>query len=151
MSEEQVGLRRNALGFWPVLAVCVGLVVAPSTLMIVCFGFADVGPAFLVSMVIGGIIVALFANTISELMLVFPRAGSFAEYAKQAFNPGVGIWQGMVFWVVFLGLAAEAMIMGVILSLFFPAIDWYWWAVVVAAIFFIINFLGIIVAGWLRW
>jgi len=147
MSEE-VGLRRGVLGFWPVLAVCVGLVVAPSTLMVVCFGFAEVGPAFLVSMVIGGIIVALFANTISELMLLFPRAASFAEYAKQAFSPGVGIWQGMVFWVVFLGLAAEAMIMGAILSLFFPAVEWYWWALIIAAIFFIINFLGIVVAGW---
>lgn len=145
---SDIGLRKNVLGFWQVLSVDVGLVVAPSTLMVVLFGFAEVGPAFLISMLIGAIIVGLYAVTISELSMAMPRAASFAEYGKQAFNPTVGIWQGFVFWSTFLGLAAEATIMGVILSLFFPAIPWGVWAVIIAAIFFVINLLGIKVAGW---
>lgn len=147
MKETHPELRR-VLGFWPVLSVCVGLVVAPSTLLVLLSGFADIGLAFLISMVIGGIIVVLFANTIAELSLAMPRASSFAEYARRATTPGVGIWQGMVFWSTFLGLAAEAGIMGAIVSIFFPAVPLPVWIVIIAAIFFAVNLLGIWVAGW---
>jgi len=147
MDKPQVTLRKGVLGFWPTLSASLGLVVCSSTLMMVVYGFAEVGPAFLVSMLIAGAIVLLFALSVSELAVAMPRASSMGEYARAALGPVAGIWQGILYFMVFTGLAAEAMVIGQITHYFWSALAWQWYAVIFITIFYLINLFGIQLVG----
>ncbi len=116
---------------------------APSTMMVLIVGFGQVGPAFIISTLIAGIIVALFATSISELSTSIPKAGSMGEYARSAFGPRAGCWQGLVYTFVFIGMAGDAMISGMIVNIFYPVMDWKIWSLIILAIFYVINLFGI--------
>lgn len=147
MALPPVTLRKGVLGFWPTLAASLGLVVCSTTLMMVCFGFAEAGPAFFLSMIGAGVIVLLFALSVSELAVAMPKASSMGEYARAALGPVAGMWQGIMYFMVFTGLAAEAMVIGMITNMFWPVIAWQWYAVIFIAIFYILNLLGIVIVG----
>jgi amino acid transporter len=148
MSEVKPELRHGTLGFWRTLAVAVGLVVAPSTLYVLCYGFADAGPAFIISMIMAAVIVALFATSMSELATSMPKAGSMGVFAREAFGSTTGIWQGIVYFAVCMGLAGDAMIMGMLMEMFVPVIVWQLWSFIFLAIFYLTNLFGIEIVGW---
>jgi len=145
---EPVTLRKGVLGFPMALAASLGLVVCSTTLMMVCYGFAEAGPAFFLSMIGAGVIVGLFALSVSELAVAMPRASSMGEYARAALGPVGGIWQGIMYFMVFTGLAAEAMVIGMVTNMFWPVIAWQWYTLIFIAIFYVLNMLGIVIVGW---
>jgi ethanolamine permease len=145
---EPVTLRKGVLGFPQTFSASLGLVVCSTTLMMVCYGFAEAGPAFFLSMIGAGIIVGLFALSVSELCVAMPRASSMGEYARAALGPIGGIWQGIMYFMVFTGLAAEAMVIGMVTNMFWPAIAWQWYSLIFIAIFYVLNLLGIVIVGW---
>lgn len=147
MALPPVTLRKGVLGFWPTLAASLGLVVCSTTLMLVCYGFAEAGPAFLLSMIGAGIIVLLFALSVSELAVAMPRASSMGEYARAALGPVAGMWQGIMYFMVFTGLAAEAMVIGMVTEMLWPVLAWQWYTVIFITIFYILNLLGIVIVG----
>jgi len=150
MYKPQVTLRKGVLGFWRTLALSLGLVVCSTTLMLVCYGFAEAGPAFFLSMIGAGIVVLLFALSVSELAVAMPRASSMGEYARKALGPVVGMWQGIMYFMVFTGLAAEAMLIGMVTNMFWPELPWLAYTIIFITIFYVLNLLGIVLVGWVQ-
>lgn len=139
---------KRVLSFWQVFSVAFGLVVCSTTLMIVSYGFqAEAGPSFIVSMVMAGVMMIFVALTVSELGTTFPRAGSFGVYAREALGPVAGLWAGLMYFIVFTGLAAEGLIIGQLTSMFVPFVPWQIWTFIFVTIMLIINLLGIRLVG----
>ena len=150
MALPTIELRKGVLGFFPTFTASLGLVVCSTTLMMVCYGFANVGPAYLISMILAGVIVGLFALNVTELCLAMPKAGSMGDYARAALGHVGGMWQGIMYFMVFTGLAAEAMIVGQITNSIWPVLSWEWYTLILITIFFLFNLFGIQLVGWVQ-
>jgi AAT family amino acid transporter len=101
---------------------------------------STVGPAAVLSYVLGGIIVVCVMLCLGELAVACPVSSSFVTYARQLISPtwacGVG-WSYWLTWVAY--VPAEMIAGGIIMESFFPGIDKLWWSLLFGAIITAIN------------
>lgn len=94
-----------------------------------------VGPAAVVSYLIGGLLVFLAMRMLGELAAARPAIGSFMEYARVGLGEGAGYLVGWLYWYYWIGVIAfEAVVGGSVLNGWFPAVPQ--WAFSVALLLF---------------
>ena len=101
---------------------------------------STVGPAAVLSYVLGGIIVICVMACLGELAVACPVSSSFVTYARQLISPtwacGVG-WSYWLTWVAY--VPAEMIAAGIIMESFFPGMDRLWWSFLFGAMITVIN------------
>ncbi len=144
MSDKKSELRSGQLGFWTAVAVGFGMVTSSTTLYVAGNTVGQIGSGLIISMLIAFVFMILAALGLSELSTMYPVAGSFTTYAKNAFGSSAGVAIGLIYWLVFVALASEANIVGHILNYVFPGfLPWQVWGTLLVVLFVGVNILGI--------
>ena len=101
---------------------------------------STVGPAAVLSYLLGGIIILCVMLCLGELAVAIPISSSFVTYAKQMISPawacGVG-WSYWLTWVTY--VPAEMIAAGIIMENFFPMVGKLWWSLLFGLLITLIN------------
>lgn len=101
---------------------------------------STVGPAVVLSYLLGGLIVVCVMLCLGELAVAYPVSSSFIGYAREMISPtwacGVG-WSYWLTWVAY--VPAEMIAAGMIMESFYPAVDKLWWSLLFGFLITAIN------------
>ncbi|WP_091529422.1 amino acid permease [Microlunatus soli] len=104
----------------------------------------SVGPAALVSYLIGGLLVFLAMRMLGEMAAVRPAVGSFMEYARVGLGNWAAYLVGWLYWYFWVGvLAYEAVIGGHTLNGWIGALPAWAWSLILLAIFVATNLISV--------
>jgi amino acid transporter len=128
------------------LATAAGVFVASTTLVSLGQGVGVGGYSFVMAMFIACLLMVLQAITFSELSLMMPKAGSVSSYTEIALGHFPAIVATLAGYIIIQLLAApaELSVAGIILNqLFFPGVSPKVIALILLAIFMVLNLLGV--------
>lgn len=101
---------------------------------------STVGPAAILSYLLGGIIILCVMFCLGELAVAIPISSSFVTYAKQMISPSWACGVGWSYWLTWVSyVPAEMIAAGIIMENFFPMIGKLWWSLFFGALITIIN------------
>ncbi|RKQ33690.1 amino acid permease [Kocuria tytonis] len=103
-----------------------------------------VGPAAVVSYLLGGLLVFLAMRMLGEMAASRPAVGSFMEYARVSLGDWAGYFVGWLYWYFWVGVIAfEAVVGGSLLAGWFPAIPVWLSSVLLLLIFTGTNLISV--------
>ena len=104
----------------------------------------SVGPAAVISYLIGGLLVFLAMRMLGEMAAARPAIGSFMEYARVGLGDWAAYLVGWLYWYFWVGvLAYEAVLGGETLSAWFPFLPGWAWSLILIAIFIGTNLISV--------
>lgn len=104
----------------------------------------SVGPAALISYLIGGLLVFLAMRMLGEMAAARPTIGSFMEYARVGLGNWAAYLVGWLYWYFWVGvLAYEAVLGGETLASWFPALPAWAASLTLLAIFVGSNLISV--------
>ncbi|KAB1653407.1 amino acid permease [Pseudoclavibacter chungangensis] len=104
----------------------------------------SVGPAAVLSYLIGGLLVFLAMRMLGEMAAARPAIGSFMEYARVGLGNWAAYLVGWLYWYFWVGvLAYEAVLGGETLGGWFPFLPGWAWSFVLLAIFVGTNLISV--------
>lgn len=104
----------------------------------------SVGPAAVVSYLIGGLLVYLAMLMLGEMAAVRPAVGSFMEYARVGLGDWAAYLVGWLYWYFWVGvLAYEAVIGGHTLNGWFDGLPPWGWSLVLLGVFVGTNLISV--------
>ncbi|MFF1528839.1 amino acid permease [Cellulomonas sp. NPDC058312] len=107
-------------------------------------GIATAGPAVLVSYAVAGVLVVLVMRMLAEMAASVPSSGSFSVYAEQALGRWAGFTLGWVYWfTIIMVLGAEITGVAGIVTGWLPGVPQWGVALVVVAVFAVVNLAGV--------
>ncbi|MFE3175232.1 amino acid permease [Amycolatopsis sp. NPDC059090] len=99
-----------------------------------------VGPAAVISYLIGGLLVFLAMRMLGEMAAARPAIGSFMEYARVGLGEWAGYLVGWLYWYYWIGVIAfEAVVGGSVLGGWFPDVPQWVFSVVLLLFFTTTN------------
>jgi APA family basic amino acid/polyamine antiporter len=138
---------KRTLGLFDTVSLSLGAIIGAGIFVITGAASQIAGPSLIISIIIAGILAALTAISVSQLVKAFPKEGGEYEYGYKTLSPFLGFLSGWI-WslnkivtdsVIALGFATYA-------SLFLP-FPIQTIAVAIIAIVTIVNYFGIRVTG----
>ncbi|WP_309066668.1 amino acid permease [Microbacterium sp.] len=103
-----------------------------------------VGPAAVLSYLIGGLLVFLAMRMLGEMAASRPAIGSFMEYARVGLGDWAAYLVGWLYWYFWVGvLAYEAVLGGETMHTWFPAIPSWGWSLFLLAVFVGTNIISV--------
>jgi GABA permease len=103
-----------------------------------------VGPAAVVSYLIGGLLVFLAMRMLGEMAAARPAIGSFMEYARVGLGDWAGYLVGWLYWYFWVGVIAfEAVVGGSVLNGWFPGVPQWAFSVVLLLFFTAANLVSV--------
>ncbi|RJQ82119.1 amino acid permease [Amycolatopsis panacis] len=100
----------------------------------------SVGPAAVVSYLLGGLLVFLAMRMLGEMAAARPAIGSFMEYARAGLGDWAGYLVGWLYWYYWIGVIAfESVVGGSVLDSWFPAVPQWVFSVVLLLVFTTTN------------
>ena len=103
-----------------------------------------VGPAAVLSYLLGGLLVFLAMRMLGEMAAARPAVGSFMEYARVGLGDWAGYFVGWLYWYFWVGvLAFESTVGGSILNGWFPTVPVWLGSVVLLLVFTITNLISV--------
>nr|WP_314315613.1 amino acid permease [Kocuria rhizophila] len=103
-----------------------------------------VGPAAVVSYLLGGLLVFLAMRMLGEMAASRPAVGSFMEYARVGLGHWAGYFVGWLYWYFWVGVIAfEAVVGGSLLAGWFPAMPVWLGSVVLLLVFTATNLISV--------
>ncbi|TDG03530.1 amino acid permease [Paraburkholderia guartelaensis] len=131
---EERHLRLMALG----TAIGVGLFLGSAN------AIHTAGPAILVSYLIAGAAIFVIMRALGEMAVAKPVAGSFSRYAQDEIGPLAGYLVGWTYWLTALAAAmCETAAVGIYMSLWFPNVAPWIWALAALLSVGVVNFLAV--------
>ncbi|GAA1316337.1 amino acid permease [Leucobacter albus] len=104
----------------------------------------SVGPAALVSYLIGGVLVFLAMRMLGEMAAARPTTGSFMEYARVGLGDWAAYFVGWLYWYFWVGVIAfEAVVSGAILHGWMPGVPEWVFSIAMMLIFTITNVVSV--------
>lgn len=104
----------------------------------------SVGPAAILSYLIGGLLVYLAMRMLGEMAAARPAVGSFMEYARVGLGDWAAYLVGWLYWYFWVGVIAfEAVVGGSILHGWFPELPPWAFSVVLLLIFTTTNLVSL--------
>jgi GABA permease len=104
----------------------------------------SVGPAAILSYLIGGLLVFLAMRMLGEMAAARPTIGSFMEYARVGLGNWAAYLVGWLYWYFWVGvLAYEAVLGGETLHSWFAFLPSWTWSLVLIAIFIGANAISV--------
>jgi GABA permease len=103
-----------------------------------------VGPAAVLSYLIGGLLVFLAMRMLGEMAAARPVVGSFMEYAREGLGDWAAYTVGWLYWYFWVGVIAfEAVVGGAILNGWFPTVPPWVFSVVLLLVFTATNLVSL--------
>lgn len=103
-----------------------------------------VGPAAVLSYLIGGLLVFLAMRMLGEMAAARPVVGSFMEYAREGLGDWAAYIVGWLYWYFWVGVIAfEAVVGGAILNGWFPALPNWAFSVLLLLVFTATNLVSL--------
>ncbi|CAL4859090.1 amino acid permease [Microbacterium sp. MM2322] len=103
-----------------------------------------VGPAAVLSYLVGGLLVFLAMRMLGEMAASRPAIGSFMEYARVGLGDWAAYLVGWLYWYFWVGvLAYEAVLGGETMQTWFPAVPSWAWSLILIAIFVGTNLISV--------
>ncbi|QIM18262.1 amino acid permease [Leucobacter coleopterorum] len=104
----------------------------------------SVGPAAIISYLVGGLLVFLAMRMLGEMAAARPAIGSFMEYARVGLGDWAAYLVGWLYWYFWVGvLAYEAVLGGETLHSWFEVLPSWAWSLVLLAIFVGANMVSV--------
>lgn len=104
----------------------------------------SVGPAAILSYLIGGLLVFLAMRMLGEMAAARPAIGSFMEYARVGLGNWAAYLVGWLYWYFWVGvLAYEAVLGGETMHAWFPALPSWGWSLFLLAVFVGTNLISV--------
>ncbi len=104
----------------------------------------SVGPAAILSYLIGGLLVFLAMRMLGEMAAARPAIGSFMEYARVGLGNWAAYLVGWLYWYFWVGvLAYEAVLGGETMHAWFPSIPSWGWSLFLLALFVGANLISV--------
>ncbi|WP_143336767.1 amino acid permease [Corynebacterium pacaense] len=104
----------------------------------------NVGPAAIISYLLGGLLVFLAMRMLGEMAAARPSIGSFMEYARVGLGDWAGYLVGWLYWYFWVGvLAYEAVLGGETMTGWFPFLPSWTWSMVLLLIFIATNAISV--------
>ncbi|MFF8817101.1 amino acid permease [Leucobacter sp. NPDC015123] len=104
----------------------------------------SVGPAALVSYLIGGVLVFLAMRMLGEMAAARPTTGSFMEYARVGLGDWAAYFVGWLYWYFWVGVIAfEAVVSGAILHSWMPGVPEWVFSIAMMLIFTVTNVVSV--------
>lgn len=103
-----------------------------------------VGPAAVLSYLIGGLLVFFAMRMLGEMAAARPAIGSFMEYARVGLGNWAAYLVGWLYWYFWVGvLAYEAVLGGETMHTWFPAVPSWGWSLILLAVFVGTNVISV--------
>ncbi|MDT3345914.1 amino acid permease [Microbacterium aquilitoris] len=103
-----------------------------------------VGPAAVLSYLVGGLLVFFAMRMLGEMAASRPAIGSFMEYARVGLGDWAAYLVGWLYWYFWVGvLAYEAVLGGETMQTWFPAVPSWAWSLILIAIFVGTNLISV--------
>ncbi|MBM3463496.1 MAG: amino acid permease [Armatimonadetes bacterium] len=100
----------------------------------------DIGPAAVVSFMLGGLLVWMVMVCLGELAAHIPSTGSFVQYANEYISPTWGCGVGWSYWINWVAYVPSEMIAaGLIMNNFVPSVPVFAWATLFGVIITALN------------
>jgi aromatic amino acid permease len=107
-------------------------------------GIATAGPAVLVSYALAGLLVVLVMRMLAEMASAMPASGSFSVYAEAALGRWAGFTLGWLYWfTLIMVLGVEVTGVARIVTGWAPGVPQWSVALVVVALFAVVNLSGV--------
>ncbi|MGR4009826.1 amino acid permease [Leucobacter sp. 1207-22] len=104
----------------------------------------SVGPAAIISYLIGGLLVFLAMRMLGEMAAARPATGSFMEYARVGLGGWAAYLVGWLYWYFWVGvLAYEAVLSGETLHTWFPVLPSWAWGIGMLVLFIGVNMVSV--------
>ena len=156
MAEKKRSLKRE-LGLWSLVAVCVGSVIGSGLFVIPAIMGSVAGPAFLVSVILVGLIIMVLGLIYAELGAAYPMEGGPYSLPRKALGNDTGFVLGWGYFIyAFTGTAAIIDVFITYVGYYIPglAVNYVLTplgigiALLMIAIFTLINIVGIREGKW---
>ncbi|MGL3805485.1 amino acid permease [Paeniglutamicibacter sp. R2-26] len=104
----------------------------------------SVGPAAVISYLIGGLLVFLAMRMLGEMAAARPAVGSFMEYARQGLGNWAAYLVGWLYWYFWVGvLAYESVLGGEMLNGWFPQLPSWLFSAALLVLFICTNIISV--------
>ncbi len=156
MAEKKRSLKRE-LGLWSLVAICVGSVIGSGLFVIPAIMGSVAGPAFLVSVILVGLIIMVLGLIYAELGAAYPMEGGPYSLPRKALGNDAGFVLGWGYFIyAFTGTAAIIDVFITYVGYYIPglAVNYVLTplgigiALLMIAIFTLINIVGIREGKW---
>jgi AAT family amino acid transporter len=115
---EERGLRRG-IQAWHVGLIALGGIIGSCYFLGSGATIAEVGPAIVISYLLGGIVIFTVMQSFGELLVNLPRSGSFVSYCKEFLGETFSCGAGWAYWMNWVGyVPAEAVACGIVMNNF---------------------------------
>lgn len=140
---------KRTLGFWQAFATATGLVVAGTTMVSLGYSMGLVGPAFVIAAVLAMTVSILVSFSYAELSSFLPGSGMIGDYTMVAMGRFMAIVAVLGGYIVLVSAAGamESITAGLATEMLFPNVNGTLIAMILLAIFLIINLLGVGIFG----
>lgn len=141
------GLRRE-LNLLDAVAVGLGAIIGAGIYVVTGVAAGVAGPAFIVGLLIAGLVATCNALSSAQLAATYPQAGGTYEYGYQVLHPWAGFSAGWMFLISKLAAAGTvALGFGGYLAALLPGVNERLAAVVAVVVLTVVNLIGIKKAG----
>lgn len=141
----------RALGLVDAVGVGLGAIIGAGIFVVTGVAAGVSGPAFLLGLIVAGIIASFNGLSSAQLASVYPQSGGTYEYGYQLLNPTLGFSAGWMFLLSKLSAAGVVAIgFGSYMQEFLPQIPAVWLSVLAVILLCLANLFGIKKAGFLN-
>ena len=133
------------LGFAPLFAVAIGVIVAQSTIVSLLQAVGIAGWGFAGAMALGWLLMLANSATYAELALMMPRAEGISAYVRAGLGPWPAIFAVFAGYIVpaLFGPAAELLLVDAVLDQLLPqALPAFGWAALLLGVLVVLNLRG---------
>lgn len=136
-------VKHKGLSAWQLTMMALGTVIGGSFFLGSSVAIHAVGPAIIISYILGGILVYFILTALSEMTVRDPAPGSFRTFAEKTFGPGVGFVVGWVYWTgMVLAMSSEATAVSILMRKWFPNISIFLFGSITILGVTLLNLLG---------
>jgi amino acid transporter, AAT family len=133
----------RGLSAFQLTMLALGTVVGGSFFLGTAIAIRAAGPSIIIGFILGGILVYLILNALSEMTVANPCPGSFRTHAAEAYGPFMGFLVGWVYWPgLVLAMSTEAPAASLFIKTWFPYLSLPLLSIGIVAAITLLNLLG---------
>ena len=147
MQTEHTGLKRH-LKVRHIRLMALGSTIGVGLFLGSASAIQIAGPSILLAYLLAGIVAFIVLRTLGEMAVHEPVAGSFAAYANTYMGPLAGYMVGWGYWTYWIVVGiAEVTAVGIYMTIWFPEIPQWIWALSSIVMMGFINLIAVKVFG----
>ncbi len=136
-------MNKQGVSAFHLTMLALGTVVGGSFFLATSIAMKAAGPSIIIGFILGGVLVYIILNALSEMTVANPCVGSFRTHAAQAYGPFAGYLVGWVYWTgLVLTMSSEATAAALLIRIWFPQLSLPLLSIGIVLAVTLINLLG---------